>query len=68
MGVFCVFSSAGEVEFQRAVPDTLTTWVASAFAVSNSTGLGVGELKPQVGIQKGIENSNSTLLLLESNL
>ena len=45
------FSSTGEVEFQRAVPDTLTSWVASAFAVSNSTGLGVGELKPQVGIQ-----------------
>ncbi|XP_078364931.1 CD109 antigen-like isoform X2 [Oculina patagonica] len=43
-------SSAGEVEFQRAVPDTLTTWVASAFAVSNSTGLGVGELKPQVQV------------------
>ena len=43
-----VISSVGEVEFQRAVPDTLTTWVASAFAVSNTTGLGVGELKPQV--------------------
>ncbi|XP_073231989.1 CD109 antigen-like [Porites lutea] len=43
-------SSKGEVEFQRAVPDTLTTWVASAFAVSNSTGLGVGELKPQVQV------------------
>lgn len=43
-----IISSAGEVEFQRAVPDTLTTWVASAFAVSNVTGFGVGELKPQV--------------------
>ena len=43
-----VLSSTGDVEFQRAVPDTLTTWVASAFAVSNATGLGVGELKPQV--------------------
>lgn len=43
-------SSAGEVEFQRAVPDKLTTWVTSAFAVSNVTGLGVGELKPQVSV------------------
>lgn len=43
-------SSSGEVEFQRAVPDTLTTWVASAFAVSNTTGFGVGELKPQVQV------------------
>lgn len=43
-------NSAGEVEFQRAVPDTLTTWVTSAFAVSNVTGLGVGELKPQVKV------------------
>lgn len=43
-------NSAGEVEFQRAVPDTLTTWVASAFAVSNVTGFGVGELKPQVKV------------------
>lgn len=47
-----VVSSSGEVEFQRAVPDTLTTWVASAFAVSNSTGLGVGELKPQVSFMR----------------
>ena len=45
-----VVSSSGEVEVQLAVPDTLTTWVASAFAVSNSTGLGVGELKPQVSV------------------
>lgn len=43
-------SSTGQVEFQRAVPDTLTTWVASAFAVSNSTGLGVVELKSQVQV------------------
>lgn len=49
------FSSSGEVEFQRAVPDTLTTWVASAFAVSNTTGFGVGELKPEVGFKKGME-------------
>lgn len=48
--VFFFVSSAGEVEFQRAVPDTLTTWVTSAFAVSNVTGLGVGELKPQVSV------------------
>ncbi|KAJ7374577.1 hypothetical protein OS493_004915 [Desmophyllum pertusum] len=43
-------SSTGDVEFQRHVPDTLTTWVASAFAVSNTTGLGVGELRPQVQV------------------
>ncbi|XP_015780239.1 PREDICTED: CD109 antigen-like [Acropora digitifera] len=43
-------SSTGDVEFQRAVPDTLTTWVASAFAVSNSTGFGVVEVNSQVQV------------------
>ena len=43
-------SSTGDVEFQRSVPDTLTTWVASAFAVSNSTGFGVVEVNSQVGL------------------
>lgn len=43
-------SSTGDVEFQRSVPDTLTTWVASAFAVSNSTGFGVVEVNSQVQV------------------
>ena len=67
------FSSTGEVEFQRAVPDTLTTWVASAFAVSNSTGFGVGELKPQVGIHDlcsilGIRKKEKRVKLTDKDL
>ncbi|XP_013393359.1 C3 and PZP-like alpha-2-macroglobulin domain-containing protein 8, partial [Lingula anatina] len=34
--------SDGRVSFETKVPDTITSWVASAFAVSDTMGLGVG--------------------------
>ncbi|KAK3746372.1 hypothetical protein QZH41_006302 [Actinostola sp. cb2023] len=43
-------SSAGEAEVSTSVPDTITSWVASAFAVSPKTGFGIAALKPQVTI------------------
>uniref|UniRef100_A0AC34RA62 CD109 antigen n=1 Tax=Panagrolaimus sp. JU765 TaxID=591449 RepID=A0AC34RA62_9BILA len=40
--IFDMFSSgSGEVTFEAKVPDTITSWIASAFAVSDNTGLGV---------------------------
>ncbi len=36
-----VYRSDGSLTLQATVPDTLTTWKASAFAVSDKTGLGI---------------------------
>lgn len=36
-----VCSSDGKVTLQMSVPDTITSWVASAFAVSDVAGFGV---------------------------
>ncbi|VDK76561.1 unnamed protein product [Onchocerca ochengi] len=35
------FRGTGEATFEAVVPDTITSWVASAFAISDKTGLGV---------------------------
>ncbi|MEW8547424.1 MAG: alpha-2-macroglobulin family protein [Candidatus Thiodiazotropha sp.] len=36
-----LFSDNGMVEFPEKAPDTITSWVASAFALNRQTGLGV---------------------------
>lgn len=35
------FSDSGEVVYEKTVPDTITSWVTSAFAISDHSGLGV---------------------------
>ena len=41
-------SSSGHAQVQSKSPDTITSWVLSGFAVSNETGFGVANEKPQV--------------------
>lgn len=36
-----IFSANGEVVYKADVPDTITSWIASAFAVNENSGLGV---------------------------
>ncbi|VDM52932.1 unnamed protein product [Angiostrongylus costaricensis] len=36
-----IFSSNGEAVYQSLAPDTITSWVASAFAINENSGLGV---------------------------
>jgi hypothetical protein len=36
-----IFSDTGEVVFEAKVPDTITSWVSSAFAINDQSGLGV---------------------------
>ncbi|VDK50291.1 unnamed protein product [Anisakis simplex] len=38
---WCFFSETGEAVYEATVPDTITSWVASAFAINDETGLGV---------------------------
>jgi len=42
------FSADGKVILQTNVPDTITSWVASAFAISDVTGLGVASSTARV--------------------
>ncbi|KAH3723815.1 hypothetical protein DPMN_049609 [Dreissena polymorpha] len=42
------FRSGGVVNFDETVPDTITSWVATAFAVHPQTGLGISEQSAQV--------------------
>lgn len=36
-----IFSNAGEVTYEAKAPDTITSWIASAFAINDQSGLGV---------------------------
>ncbi|CAB4017257.1 CD109 antigen-like, partial [Paramuricea clavata] len=40
-------NSSGHAQVQSVSPDTITSWVLSGFAVSNETGFGVANEKPQ---------------------
>nr|BAJ05272.1 CD109-like molecule [Diadumene lineata] len=43
-------SSSGEASISTSVPDTITSWVASAFAISPNTGFGIGATKPKLQV------------------
>lgn len=43
-----MFSSEGKVSLQVKVPDTITSWVTTAFAVHEESGIGVTEDAAQV--------------------
>ena len=45
---FHTFSANGEVSYEAKVPDTITSWIASAFAVNDATGLGVAPITSKV--------------------
>lgn len=46
---FTYFSrSNGRISFNETVPDTITSWIASAYAVHPTTGLGVANPTPEV--------------------
>ncbi|PAV67173.1 hypothetical protein WR25_25013 isoform J [Diploscapter pachys] len=40
----------GEVSYEAKVPDTITSWVASAFAVNDATGLGVAPITSKLRV------------------
>lgn len=42
------FSGTGEAIYEATAPDTITSWVASAFAISDETGLGVAPTTSKV--------------------
>ena len=44
------YRASGSVSFTSAVPDTITSWVATAFAVHPETGLGLSEAAAKVGV------------------
>lgn len=39
--VFLIFRVKGETEFRRVVPDSITSWVLTAFSLSDVHGLGL---------------------------
>ncbi|XP_052244580.1 pregnancy zone protein-like [Dreissena polymorpha] len=45
-----IVPSGGVVNFDETVPDTVTSWVATAFAVHPQTGLGISEQSAQSGL------------------
>ncbi|KAH3723819.1 hypothetical protein DPMN_049614 [Dreissena polymorpha] len=45
-----IVPSGGVVNFDETVPDTVTSWVATAFAVHPQTGLGISEQSAQVSL------------------
>ena len=44
-----VYSTNGTATMSVVVPDTITSWVATAFAVSQDTGLGITDQPTKVG-------------------
>ncbi|XP_060572942.1 ovostatin homolog 1-like, partial [Ruditapes philippinarum] len=36
----------GEIDIAHKIPDSMTTWVTSVFAVNPKTGFGIAETKP----------------------
>jgi CD109 antigen len=42
------FSANGHVTIKTTVPDTITSWVASAFAVNKVSGLGIAPTSAKV--------------------
>ena len=53
-----IFSEDGVTVFNTTAPDTITSWVASVFAISDNTGLGVapGTQKVEKLCHNPIEN------------
>ena len=52
---FCLyFSGRGIADISAVVPDTITTWVASAYAMNRQTGLGVAPVPANVSNKRGI--------------
>ncbi len=47
----CYFSPDGRVTIETQAPDTITSWIASAFAVSTERGLGIAGDTDKVGSQ-----------------
>ena len=48
--VCCGLRADGQVTLEVTAPDTITSWVASAFAVSSEVGLGVAEDTARVSV------------------
>lgn len=47
------FSDSGEVEYESIAPDTITSWVTSAFAINDKSGLGIAPTTSKVRILSG---------------
>ena len=45
---FSAFSENGSVDMSGIVPDSITTWEATAFALNEETGLGIAEVPSNV--------------------
>ncbi|XP_053387777.1 CD109 antigen-like [Mercenaria mercenaria] len=44
--------ASGEISIKKTVPDSLTTWVTSVFAVNPTTGFGICNDKPELTVKK----------------
>lgn len=42
------YSDTGEVVYETEAPDTITSWIASAFAVNTRSGLGIAPTTSKV--------------------
>lgn len=54
--------SDGKAVYKTKAPDTITSWVANAFAISDKNGIGVAKTKANV--QYFLYNNNNINLLL----
>lgn len=60
------FSSNGEAIYQSMAPDTITSWVASAFAINDNSGLGVAPTTSKVRLFTWLSlNCYAAAILLE---
>ncbi|XP_062608191.1 CD109 antigen-like isoform X3 [Saccostrea cucullata] len=44
----CSTGSNGEVQISTTVPDTITSWIASAFAINSASGLGIADTTAKI--------------------
>lgn len=47
--ILCVRSD-GQVQISTTVPDTITSWIASAFAINTASGLGIADTTAKVNV------------------
>ena len=50
LNLLCLCSADGQTTMTATIPDTITSWVLSAFAVHSDVGLGVAPERAEVDI------------------
>lgn len=62
--------SDGQVQISTTVPDTITSWIASAFAINSASGLGIADTTAKVSLntENHVLGRDTATLIIEITL